>query len=406
MLPTLNEENTMKLLASMLPTHWAKNWDGPWGSPQDNKPGGNHRPSGGGGNRGGGSGRPPGDDWDKFMRKNQEKIQKLFPGGPGSSNDKKTLGVIGAIILLLWASTGIYMVETKELGVVTRFGEFHRTTQPGIHYHLPVPIERVFTPEVTTVNKLEVGFMSGVGDQERSIPEEALMLTGDENIVDIHFVVQWKIDKADHFLFNVRGPETIVKAVAESAMREVIGKVKIMSLISEGTGRKEAEDNTKALMQRMLSDYKSGIQIKAVNLLKADPPAAVIEAFQDVQSARLDMDTSRNQAEAYRNDIIPRARGQAEQMMQEAEAYKQEVIARAEGEASRFTAVYSQYKQSPKVIKDRMYLEAMEEIYTGMNKVIVSGDNANGVLPFLPLHQLSPAAGAPATGMNNLRGGN
>lgn len=374
------------------PTELAKNWDGPWGAPPSGGSGGNHRPpnrGGKNGSRGGGSGRPPGDDWDEFMKKRQEQLKGMFPGGSG---DKKMLGLFGAIAVLLWASTGIYMVETKELGVITRFGEFNRTTQPGIHYHLPFPIERVYTPEVTTVNKLEIGFESGFGERERSIPEESLMLTGDENIVDIHFVVQWKIDKAEDYLFEVRAPETIVKAVAESAMREVIGQVKIMSLISEGAGRKQAEDETKTLMQRMLGDYAAGIQIKAVNLLKADPPAAVIEAFRDVQSARADMETARNQAEAYSNDILPRARGKAEQMVQESEAYKKEVVARAEGEASRFAAVYEQYRQSPKVVRDRMYLEAMEDIYAGMNKVII-GQEGNGVLPFLPLHQLAPAAG-------------
>lgn len=370
-----------------------KNWDGPWGGPPSNKPNGPKRPSGGGG-------KPPGDDWDEFMRKNQDKFKQMFPGGGG--NDKKIYGIVAGVLILLWVLfSGVYIVEANEEGVVTRFGEFHRISSPGIHVKLPYPVERVYTPEVTQINKLEVGFRSGFGNGERAVPEEALMLTGDENIVDINFVVQWRIDKADHYLFNVRAPETIVKAVAESAMREVVGQVKIMSLISEGAGRKQAAVDTKQLMQRMLDEYEAGIHIKAVNLLKADPPAAVIEAFRDVQSARADMETARNQAEAYRNDILPRARGQAEQMLQQAEAYKNEVMARAEGEASRFAAVYEEYKQAPKVVRDRMYLEAMEEIYSGMNKVIVGDKNGSGVLPFLPLHQL-----APATGTQNNQGGN
>lgn len=379
-----------------------KNWDGggPWGSP----PGGGNKGSGGGQKppSGGGGNRPPNQDWDDFMRKNQEKIQQLFPkGGSGGGHDKRTFGVIAVVLLVLWAFSGVYVVETKELGVVTRFGEFNRTTPPGINYHLPVPIERVYTPEVTTVNRVQVGFQSGTRGQERSVPEEALMLTGDENIVDINFEVQWKIDKADHYLFNVRQPDSIVKSVAESAMREVIGQVKIMSLIAEGEGRKQAEDKTKILMQRMLSDYESGIQVKAVNLLKADPPSAVIEAFRDVQSARADMETARNQAEAYSNDLLPRARGKAEQMLQEAEAYRQEVIARADGEASRFSAVFEQYRQAPKVVRNRMYLEAMEDIYAGMNKVVVSESGSN-VLPFLPLHQLTPKG--PNTNSTNVAG--
>lgn len=370
-----------------------KNWDGPWGGPPQGGSGGGKRPSGGsgGGNKGGG--RPPNDDWDEFMRKRQEQLKGMFPGG---GSDKRMAALIVVGLLGAWVvMTSWYTVEPAQQGVVMRFGKFVDTTPPGFHLKLPYPIETVYTPEVTTVNKLEVGFKSGFNGNDSSIPEEALMLTGDENIVDIHFVVQWKIDKADHYLFNVRQPETIVKAVAESAMREVVGQVKIMSLISEGAGRKQAADQTKDLMQRMLNDYEAGIHIQAVNLLQADPPAAVIEAFRDVQSARADMETARNQAEAYSNDILPRARGKAEQMMQEAEAYRQEVTARAEGEASRFAAVFQQYKQSPKVVRDRMYLEAMEDIYSGMNKVIV-GENGSSVLPFLPLHQLSPAAKAPA----------
>lgn len=357
-----------------------KNWNGPWGKP----PGG----SSSGGSGGGKNQQPP--DLDDLLRKSQEKFRGMFPQEEGQH--KRLMSLILAGVLLFWAASGIYMVKTDELGVVTRLGKFDRTAQPGIHYHLPYPIEQVKTPSVTAVNRVEVGFNSGYGgrNENRSVPEEALMLTGDENIVDIHFEVQWKIGKAEDFLFNVRDPIPTVKAAAESAMREMIGKVEIMSVISEGAGRLQAEQHTKSMMQSMLDSYHAGIEVVAVNMLKADPPGEVIEAFRDVQSARADQETERNKAEAYRNDILPRARGQAEQMVQEAEAYKQEVIARASGEASRFAAVFEEYKNSPSVVRNRMYLEAMEEIFQGMNKVIVDDKAGTGVLPFLPLNDLAP----------------
>lgn len=362
-----------------------KNWQGPWGTP----PGGG---SGGGGSSGGGGGnknqQPP--DLDELLKRSQERFRGMLPQDGGQKN--RFLTLIASAALLLWASLGIYMVEADELGVVMRFGRFDRTTLPGIHYHLPYPIEQVKTPKVTTVNKIEVGFTSGFGGrgQEKAVSEEALMLTGDENIVDIHFEVQWKIDKVEDFLFNVRDPEPTIKAVAESAMREIIGKMEIMSVISEGAGREEAEEHTRTAMQSMLDSYHAGVEIAAVNMLKADPPAEVIEAFRDVQSARADQETERNKAEAYRNDILPRARGQAEQMIQEAEAYKQEVVARASGEASRFAAVFEEYKAAPAVVRNRMYLEAMEYIFQGMNKVIVDEKAGSGVLPFLPLQDFAP----------------
>ena len=215
------------------------------------------------------------------------------------------------------------------------------------------------------------------------------MLTGDENIVDINFEVQWKISDAPNFLFNVRNPEDTVKAVSESAMREIIGKSLIATVLAEG--KSQVELGAKKLIQETLDSYKSGIEIVTVNLLKADPPAQVIDAFRDVQTARADLETSRNQAEAYRNDIIPKARGSAQQMILEAEGYKQEVIARAEGEASRFLAIYNEFRQARDVTKKRMYLETMEDILQGMNKIIIEGKGSQGVVPYLPLPELKPA---------------
>lgn len=220
------------------------------------------------------------------------------------------------------------------------------------------------------------------------------MLTGDENIVDVNFEVQWKIAKAEDFLFNVRNPEFTVKAVAESAMREVVGRTAITTVMSEGklgTEQAAIEFASKKLLQDTLDAYRAGVEVVAVNLLKVDPPAQVIEAFRDVQSARLDMETTRNQAEAYRQDILPRARGEAQKMVLDAEAYKQEVVSRARGEASRFAAVYGEYRQARDVTRKRIYMETMEDILHGMQKVVL--DNKQGALPYLPLNALKPASG-------------
>ncbi len=301
------------------------------------------------------------------------------------------MSLIAVVIALLWLSSGIYFVKADEQGVVLRFGEYNRTTGSGLNYHLPYPFEAVITPRVTAINRVEIGFHStsswkGNKNNDSSISAESLMLTGDENIVDVNFEVQWKISDASKFLFNVRNPEDTVKATSESAMREIIGKNNIATVLAEG--KLQVEQNTKKLIQETLDSYKSGIEIITVNLLKADPPAQVIDAFRDVQTARADMETARNQAEAYRNDILPKARGAAQQMILEAEGYKQEVIARAEGEASRFLAVYNEFKQAKDVTKKRIYLETMEEILQGMNKIIIEGKNSQGVLPYLPLPEL------------------
>jgi modulator of FtsH protease HflK len=369
----------------------------PWGD-KDNKGSSGQspwgRPTGGGGNSGGGRGpsggdMPPGPDFNDLFRKSQEQWNKWFPGDGNES--AKGFALIAAVGVLLWLSSGIYFVKADEQGVVLRFGQYTRTTASGVNYHFPYPFESVLTPRVTSVNQVEVGFRSSGASRstksaDSSIAEESLMLTGDENIVDIDFEVQWKISNAPDYLFNIRNPEESVKAISESAMREVIGKSKIAAVFAEG--KLLVEQDTRKLIQETLDGYKAGIEVVSVNLLKADPPTQVIDAFRDVQTARADLETSRNQAEAYSNDILPKARGQAQQMILEAEAYKQEVIARSQGEASRFNAVYNEFKQARDVTKKRMYLEAMEDILQGVNKVIVDGKSASGVVPYLPLPAL------------------
>ena len=349
----------------------------PWGSPP-----------GGGGNGSGRGPRPP--DIEEIIRKVQEVINKILPGG-GSGNAKSL--IVGAVILaLIWVASGLYRVLPDEQGVVLRFGKFVKTTQPGLNYHIPFPIESVQTPKVTKVNRMDIGFRSerdsgfssgGVAD----VPEESLMLTGDENIVNIDFSVFWVIKDAGNFLFKIQDPQGTVKAAAETAMREVIARSDIQPILTEG--RSKIEIDTQEIIQNILDEYNSGIQITQVQTQKADPPDQVIDAFRDVQAARADMERSKNEAEAYANDVIPRARGEAAKILQAAEAYKKEVVARAEGEASRFVAIYNEYAKAKEVTQERMYLETMEKVLADIDKVIIDKNSGSGVVPYLPLPELT-----------------
>ncbi len=355
--------------------------ESPWGS----NPGGKR----GGDNNGSGQRRPP--NIDDLIRKAQGSIGRIFPGGK-NSNKPIFIGLI--VLVVLWALSGLYRVLPDEQGVVLRFGKFIKTTQPGLNYHIPFPIEKVLTPKVTKVNRIDVGFRSasdtgrssGVGD----VSEESLMLTGDENIVDIDYSVFWVIKDAGKFLFNIQSPLETVKAASETAMREVIAKSRIQSILTEG--RSKIENEVQEITQGILDEYGSGIQITQVQTQKADPPDQVIDAFRDVQAARADRERSKNEAEAYANDVIPRARGEAEKILQQAEAYKKEVVAKAEGEASRFLAIYNEYKDAKQVTQERMYLETMEKVLADIDKVIIDKNSGSGVVPYLPLPEIKKKA--------------
>jgi len=294
------------------------------------------------------------------------------------------------VLIAIWAFSGLYRVLPDEQGVVLRFGKFASTTQPGLNYHIPYPIETVLTPKVTKVNRIDIGFRAasdtgrtaGVDD----VSEESLMLTGDENIVNIDFSVFWVIKDAGKFLFKIQSPVETVKAAAETAMREVVAKSRLQPILTEG--RSKIENETQDIIQSLLDEYESGIQITQVQTQKADPPDQVIDAFRDVQAARADMERSKNEAEAYQNDVIPRARGDAAKILQEAEAYKKKVVALAEGEASRFLAIYNEYKNAKQVTQERMYLETMEKVLADIDKVIIDR-KAGGVVPYLPLPELT-----------------
>ena len=349
---------------------------GPWG----------RSPGGGGGRRGGG--QPPPPDLEEMLRRGQDRFRRWMPGLRGSR---------GLILLLLvaigiWLLTGFYRVEPDEQGVVLRWGEWTKTTQPGLNYHLPWPFETVIRPKVTKINRAEIGYRTLVDSQRgaftRAVPDESLMLTGDENIIDVKFTVFWRIRDAGQFLFNIQAPERTVKDAAESAMREVIGKSRLQSALAEE--RLLLAQQTHELTQQILDDYGAGIEITQVEPQDIAPPEAVIAAFRDVQAARADQERAKNEAEAYRNDIIPRARGAAERLVQEGTAYKEEVVAKAQGEAARFLSVYGEYAQNTDVVRRRMYLETMEEVLGGIDKVLIdsSAQGAGGVVPYLPLPEL------------------
>ena len=349
----------------------------PWGS---NNGGSNKR----GSNKGNGSFDPG--DYDDILKNIQNRFKSLFP-----KNSSSNLLVLIVIVGLFWLASGFYRVGTDEQGVVVRFGKYVRTSEPGLHYHLPLPIESVSKPKVTKVNRIEVGFRNSQSQfsqnsQTRQVPEEALMLTGDENIVDLNFTIFWIINDAKDFLFNVRNPEATIKSIGESVMREKIGQTPIDPILAEG--KSIVEEDAKLKLQNVLDYYKSGILVTQVQLQKADPPENVIDSYRDVQRAKTDEQKLINEAQAYRNDIIPKARGKAEKMIQESEAYKKEVVSKAKGEAERFISVYNSYKNSKDVTRKRIYLETLEQTLGKIDKVIVDKDAGSGIVPYLPLPEL------------------
>lgn len=368
-------------------------WGGRGGSGGGGRGGGGGGPFGGGG--GGGGQRPP--DFEDVIRRGQDRLRQAFPGG-GLGGRGLALAVL--VLIGIWLLSGFYRVQTDQQGVVLRFGEWVATTQPGLNWHMPYPIETAITPSVEQINQIDVGFrrVGGTGATaggSRDVPEESLMLTGDQNIIDIEFSVQWKIDDAGQYLFNIRNPEGTVKIAAESAMREIIGRTDIQPALTEA--RAEVEGSSRDLLQSILDDYESGILITGLRLQNVQPPEPVVDAFNDVQRALQDRDRRQNEAQAYRNDILPRARGEAQRITQGAEAYREQIINEAEGEAERFNQVYAAYTGNPSVTMRRMYLETMQTVYGRTNKVLMDGAGSNTV-PYLPLDELRKQRPAAAAG--------
>ena len=354
--------------------------------------------SGGGGWKGGSGGpwgpRPgaPGQqpDLEEILRRSQDKLRQAMPGG--------RMGGPFAVLLavLLVALVGFFgftvRVNPDELGIVLRFGEYIRQLPPGLNFRWPYPIEQVELPKVTRINRIEIGMRGSADSRDasstiRDVPEESLMLTGDENIVDVDFVVFWRIANAPDFLFNIQNPEGTVKAVAESSMREIVGQNDIEPILTEARAKTEAAVQT--LMQQILDSYGAGVQVTQVQLQKVDPPSQVIDAFRDVQAARADQERLQNEAEAYANRIIPEARGEAERILQAAQGYRDQVIALAKGEADRFLKVYEQYQKAPEVTRKRIFIETMEKVLGDTEKVIIDGKSGPGVIPYLPLPEFS-----------------
>ncbi len=352
---------------------------GPWG--------GGKSPWGGGSGRGP---QPP--NLEEIFRRTQDRVRRLLPGGWGSGR-----GIVFVLIaiVIIWGVSGFYVVQPDEEGIVLRFGAYNRKATPGLNYHWPTPIEHALTPKVTRANIIEIGGTprEGAGRGSDQEPAESRMLTGDENLLDVYFTVQWQIKDAPKYLFNIRNPAETVKAVAESAMREVIGRTEAIRAIVGGQDAvvKEMQD----LLQQILDSYESGIQITSINLRRIDLPSQdVIAAFTDVQTAKTERDSKVIQARRYLNSVVPQANGDAAQIRQQAEAYRQQIVKAAEGDASRFLAVYQSYKAAEDVTARRLYIETMEEVLKGANKLVLDKAAAgSGVLPYLPLPSLSPNRG-------------
>ncbi|MBV9750220.1 MAG: FtsH protease activity modulator HflK [Acetobacteraceae bacterium] len=395
----------------------------PWGSP-----GGPRRPGGGGpwGGGPGGGGPNPIPDLDALIARLQAGVRGWLPGGRRGGTGRGPGGILGGgrmiallalVAVALWLASGFYRVEPDQQGVVLRFGAFNRTALPGLNYHLPWPIETALTPAVTRINRTEVGYRSGGIDQETGrelaagdVPAESLMLTGDENIIDINLTVFWRIRDAGAYLFITRHPDATVKSVAESVVREVIGRTPIEPALTGARARIEQDVTTST--QKILDQYGTGIEITQVQLQRVDPPAAVIDAFRDVQRATTDAERMRNEAESYHNDIVPRARGDAARIVAEADGARQASIAEATGQAQRFLSVLQAYQAAKAVTLRRLYIEAMQGILSHDQSLIVD-DSLRGLLPVLPLGlpgggggaappaQPAPTPGAPTLGALN-----
>lgn len=364
----------------------------------DSRPPGGRNPWGGGSGGGGGGNEPP-PELDELLRRARQNLHDVLPGGMDSGG---IFGLIVFAVVVLWLASGLYIITPGENGVIQRFGAYSRTqSHEGLGFHLPWPVETVTKISVSEVQSTEIGFtqngQNGRGYvQRQDVPEESLMLTSDRNIISIDLVVQWNIKSAEDYLFNIADPKNTIKKVAESAIREVVGQTEMFPIIT--TNREEVAQRTRELMSKMLDEYKSGVNISNVLIQEAEVHPDVQEAFQDVQSAKQDASKKENDAGVYRQNLLPNAQGQAIKLRQDAEAYKAQVIAIATGDASRFNAMYTGYQAGPEVTKKRMYLETMEDVLSKAQKMIVEngGKGGEGVVPYMSLDSLKPAAGGAA----------
>ena len=351
-----------------------------------------------------------GNDFDEILKKSEDFVRKIFGGNNSSSggnggsgknkkwddfkknlygkSPKSLAGLAALGLVFLWLLFGFYKVDAKENAVILYFGKFYSISTPGLNYYIPYPFGQVIKRNIGAVYTEEFGFSSNSSKSDkRNFDAESLMLTGDENIVDIEFQLQWQIADIKNFVFNIVEPNQTIRKAMESAMREIIARTPIADALSDG--KKRIEQETKDLLQQTLDLYGAGVRVSSVQLRRVDPPLQVIDAFRDVQTAKADKEKEINQAQSYANDIIPRARGMAAQMKEQSEAYAQEVVTNAQGEAGRFLSVYNQYSKAKQITKKRIYLETMEKIYRDMDKILIDkGAAKSGVMPYFPLNEL------------------
>ena len=306
--------------------------------------------------------------------------------------DRRAFAALFGLLFLAWLSTSLYRVQPDEKGVVLRFGKWVETKDPGLHMHLPYPIDTVLLPKVTQINQIQLGVGPMSAPSENASGRGGQMLTGDENIVEADCTVFWKVRDPGRFLFKVDNPEFAVRITAEGALRDVISRTPIQAAMSDR--RQQIADEMQALLQRLLDDEQAGVEITQVQLQRVEPPLAVIDAFNDVQRARADQERARNEAQAYANDILPRARGESERIRQEAEAYKVQVVDLAQGEANAFLPILKSYEAAKDVTARRLYLESIDEVLKKASKVIVdtSGKGVSSIMPYLPVSEFKPAA--------------
>lgn len=375
----------------------------PWGNTSGNKGKGRDNPWGdnkrGGSRRGGNGGGHDPKDIDDLIKNAQEGLKEVLPG---NMNGGVAFILIALAIILLWLASGFHIINPGEHGVIQRFGAWSRTqTQEGLGYHFPAPIEKIQKVSVDLQRSMTIGYrdmsasrsygystVSTNQSNVQDVPEESLMLTADRNIVKLHVTIQWNLKSAEDYLFEIENPDNTIKKVSESAIREVIGQTEMFPIIS--TGRNVITQRIKEIIQKNLDEYKSGVNIQQVLFREAQVHPDVQRAFQDVQSARQDAEDTQNVAEAYRQEILPKARGEAIQIIQQAEAYKQSKIAQATGDAESFKAIYQSYLAGKDVTKERIYIETMERVLGNAEKIIIDDNGkAGGVVPYLPLNELN-----------------
>ncbi|MEO8812223.1 MAG: FtsH protease activity modulator HflK [Caulobacteraceae bacterium] len=334
------------------------------------------------------AGPPTPPDLGELGRRLAGEFNRLFRGPNGQGIRPPAIWAIVAVVVLAWALTGVYTVQANQEAVITRFGGYTRSVGPGLHYHLPIPIERAELVSVTNQNKTVVGGTPGA-----EAPDESLMLTGDENIVDLSFTVQWHVSDAAAYLFRVRDPSDAVKAVAESAMREVVGRSALKSILTNGRGAVQTQ--TLTLMQRILDRYHAGVTIDQVQIQNANPPAEVVPAYQDIARAGQDAQSYINEANTYRNRVVNEAKGDASKIVQAALGYREQVVREAQGQAARFNQLYGQYRAAPAVTRERLYIETMQQVLSHTRKVIIDAKGATAPIILPPEAFRSRAAETP-----------